>query len=153
MKAKHFLFSLFILFISCNKNNVFGKLDKDFDSNRWESKDKKQYEFTIEDDSKVYNLSLLFSHVYDYQFDKVPMVISITDPAGKTENIAFDLQIKDASGKQLADCGGDFCDLKYVFKTKVSLQKGNYTIVVSHKFNGPYLPNVLAVGLNVDVAG
>ena len=111
MNAKHLLLcSIFFLFISCNKNNVFRKLDKDFDANRWEQKDKKQYDFAIEDDSKTYNLSLLFSHVYDYQFDKVPMVIALTDPLGKTENIDFDLQIKDASGKQLADCGGDFCD-------------------------------------------
>lgn len=152
MNTKHLLLcTIFILFVSCNKNNIFRELTKDFDATRWESKDKKQYDFAIDNDNKVYNLTILFSHVYDYQFDKVPMPIDFIDPTGKTENISFDLQIKNASGKQLADCGGDYCDLKYIFKTKVSLQKGNYTAVVSHQFKGPYLPNVLGVGLSVDV--
>jgi gliding motility-associated lipoprotein GldH len=150
MKIKTLLFSIFFVIISCNEKNVYHKVDDDFSSNRWENKDKKRYDFSIDDDAKLYNLTLFFSHVYDYQFEKVPFVIEFVNPAGLSETFKFDLQIKDANGKDLADCGGDYCDLKHIFKNSIKLQKGNYAVIVSHEFKGPYLPNVLAVGLDVD---
>jgi len=39
--------------------------------------------------------------------------------------------------------------LNSVIKEKIKLAKGNYTITVSHRFDGPYLPNVIGVGLEI----
>ncbi len=143
------LFGCFFLLISCNQSDLFNKTYTDFESNRWLEQDVKTFEFTIDDESKSYQLKLLFSHVYDYQFKSVPIQVAITDPSGKEEKQTIDLQIKDDTGKQLADCSGDICDLFYVIKEKAPLQKGQYKVVLSHSFDGPYLPNVLGVGLTV----
>ncbi|RTY90849.1 hypothetical protein [Flavobacterium sp. GT3R68] len=146
------LFSLFTVLTSCNDANLYSKFYDDFPSNRWESKNAKEFEFTITD-SKAYDVFLKFGHVYDYQYESVPITITIIDPAGKEEKCSIDLVMKDASGKDLADCSGDVCDLELKIKEKVKLQKGNYKIIISHAFKqGPYLPNVLGVGLNVAVA-
>ncbi|MBL7887775.1 MAG: hypothetical protein JNJ52_13590 [Flavobacterium sp.] len=143
------LFGCFFLLISCNQSDLYHKIYTDFDTNRWLEKDTKTFEFTIDDTTKSYNINFIFSHVYDYQFKSVPIQIAITDPSGKDEKQSIDLQIKDDSGKQLADCSGDVCDLFYHLKGKTPLQKGNYKVVISHSFEGPYLPNVLGVGLSV----
>lgn len=151
MKNTSLLFvGFFFLLISCNKKTVFDQFDTDFESNRWLEKEIKTYDFTIDDDSKLYNITFAFSHVYDYQFSSVPLNIKIVDPSGKEEPMTIDLQIKDASGKQLADCSGDVCDLFFKIKEKTKLQKGNYKAIVSHSFSGPYLPNVIGVGLKVE---
>lgn len=153
MKNTTLLFvGLFFLLISCNKKAVFDQFDTDFESNRWLEKDSKTYDFTIDDDSKLYNITFAFSHVYDYQFSSVPLNIKIVDPSGKEDPMTIDLQIKDASGKQLADCSGDVCDLFFKIKEKTKLQKGNYKAIISHSFSGPYLPNVIGVGLKVEEA-
>lgn len=153
MKNSTLLFvGFFFLLISCNKKAVFDQFDTDFESNRWLEKDSKTYGFTIDDDSKLYNITFAFSHVYDYQFSSVPLNIKIVDPSGKEEPMTIDLQIKDASGKQLADCSGDVCDLFFKIKEKTKLQKGNYKAIISHSFSGPYLPNVIGVGLKVEEA-
>ncbi len=151
-KVTLLFFSVFIILTSCNEANVYSKFYDDFASNRWEEKDSKQFEFAITDDAKTYDLILKFGHIYEYQFASVPMNIVITGPDGKEETITIDLQIKDAAGKDLADCSGDICDLEYKIKEKVSLAKGNYKIKISHTFNGPFLPNVLGVGLNVEIS-
>nr|WP_294938477.1 hypothetical protein [uncultured Flavobacterium sp.] len=153
MKAKALvLFSLLLLTAACEKGGFYSKFDGDFDSNRWVQSDTKSHEFTITDDAKPYDLVLRFSHVYDYQFASVPMVIQITAPSGEVENAVIDLKIKDSSGKELGDCSGDICDLEFKIKDRTKLEKGKYKVILAHSFNGPYLPNVIGVGLDVRVS-
>ena len=151
MKKRIFLlFGLLFVVISCNKSEVYSKFDDGSPENRWEQKDTKTYDFTIEDDTKLYNITFRFSHIYDYQFNSIPINFTIVNPNGETQNKQIDLKIKDTAGKEIAECSGDFCDLNYKLEENVKLTKGNYKIVVSHAFQGPYLPNVLGVGLKVE---
>ena len=152
MKTKSVLFiaSLFIL-MSCNSSSTFNQFDKMPENNHWEKSDIKVYEFEIKDDAKLYNIVFEFSHVYDYQFVTVPIQFVIESPDGKTENLAIDMPIKESDGKEIADCSGDVCDLKYRIKEKIKLSKGIYKITISQDFKmANYLPNVIGVGLYVD---
>lgn len=144
------LFSFLSLF-SCKEDSVFDKMDKNFKSNRWEKSEVKSYEFSIENENQLYDITLKFAHVYDYQFTSIPLKITIENPFGTIESIAVDLKTKNAKGEELADCSMDICDLKQTIKEKTKLDKGKYKISVSHHFKGPYLPNVLGVGLKVSV--
>ncbi len=152
MKKAVLLFGLFFLAISCNKLEIFNQFDDGFAKNRWPKTDVKTYEFTIDDETKLYNITFRFSHVYDYQFNSVPIHFTILNPKRDEQKKQTDLQIKDASGKELGECSVDFCDLNYMLEEKVQLQKGTYKVMVSHSFDGPYLPNVLGVGLKVEEA-
>lgn len=150
MTIKPFIFlGLLFLLMSCDNNSVYSKLNKDFENNRWQSDDVKTFDFAIEDTSKTYNLELQFSHIYDYQYESVPLDIQLTHPDGKVETLPFALKIKDATGKQLADCTGDMCDLFVPLKENISLNKGTYKLSVAQSFQKPYLPNVLALGVTV----
>lgn len=151
MKAKiTLLFAALTLFVSCDKSKLFSQFDAFGESNRWQKADAKVYEFAVDDDSQSFDLSFRFSHVYDYQFDSVPINFTIENPNGEKENFSIDLAIKDSSGKEIAECAGDVCDLKFKIKEKIKLAKGNYKVTISQNFNGPYLPNVIGIGLDVN---
>jgi len=111
--------------------------------------DSKIFEFTIDDDTKLYDVTFEFSHIYDYQFASVPIKIDVKNPSGEEEFHNIDFNIKDSKGKPLADCGGDICDMSMNVIEKTKLLKGKYQIKVGHDFNGPYLPNVIGVGIKV----
>jgi gliding motility-associated lipoprotein GldH len=150
MKTKLlFVFFIFSLLISCSDNH-FRRFDILPEDQRWLASDEKVYEFDIENDTQFYNIVFQFSHVYGYQFASIPLNVSIESPDGKTEQLTIDLKIADDSGKQLADCSGDVCDLYYKIRERTKLQKGKYKITVSHTFKGPFLPNVIGIGLAVE---
>ena len=153
MKAKNlFLFGLILVFISCNDKKIFSEHKTDFKSNQWQKTDVQSFNVTIDDESKNYDLTLILSHVYEYQFDKVPVTISIKNPKGETEIMSIDLIIKDADGKDKGECLGDICDLKHTFKKDTKLTKGNYVVSVAHTFNNSYLPNISSLGLDITLS-
>ncbi len=145
-------FLFFAIVISCNSSSTFSQFDKMPESNHWEKSDLKGYEFEIADDTALYDLLFQFSHVYGYQFTAIPLDVEIESPDGKKEFFNTTLLIKDSNGNDLGDCSGDICDLTTVIREKTKLQKGRYKITVSHSFKGPFLPNVIGVGLVVDKA-
>jgi gliding motility-associated lipoprotein GldH len=150
MKTKIvYLLATCSLLIACNKSKLYSEFSKFSENNRWYKSVVKNYEFNIEDDTKAYDVTFEFSHVYDYQFDSVPIIFSIENPEGIKENFTIDLAIKDAAGKQLAECSGDICDLDFKIKEKAKLLKGKYKVTVANGFKGPYLPNVIGIGLKV----
>lgn len=144
------LLSLFAIFISCSNPNNYSQFVDFGEDNRWQKDDARTFDFDITDDVQSYNLTFRFSHVYDYQFATVPINFTIENPTGEMENLTIDLAIKDSAGEELAECAGDVCDLNYKIKEKTKLQKGKYKVTISHSFEGPYLPNVLGIGLTVE---
>ncbi len=140
---------LFFILISCNSNSVYRKLDKNFDANQWKSSDIKTYEFVLKDDISKGKILLKFAHVFDYQFESVPIHIEILYPNSEIEKRTITLQLKDKNGKEIGDCSGDICDLNFKILENINLQKGMYSIKLSNDFKNGYLPNVLAVGIEV----
>lgn len=152
MKTKFtFLCFLLLSLTSCLKNGGQYSNFQDLPENhQWKKSDAKTFDFTIDNDIQLYDIAFTFSHVYDYQFNSVPIDFVMEHPDGTKEKFSIDLKIKDSSGKELADCSGDVCDLNYTVKEGVALSKGTYKVIVSNNFNGPYLPNVIGVGLEVN---
>ncbi|WP_298140884.1 hypothetical protein [Flavobacterium sp.] len=150
MKSKFVLFLLSISFLtSCSEKTEYSKFIRLPENHRWFKTDAKTFEFTIDDDSKFYNVVFEFSHISDYQFASVPIKIDVKNPSGEEEFHNIDFNIIDKNGKPLADCGGDICDMSMNVLEKMKLQKGKYTIKVSHVFDKPYLPNVIGIGIKV----
>jgi gliding motility-associated lipoprotein GldH len=151
MKSNIFFLLSFIFLVSCNSNQVYHKFDKNFESNRWKESDVKQYNFTINSEGK-YDIVIEFSHIYDYDLTNIPLVIKMKTPDGKETIENLDLPIKDDSGKHLAECAGDICDLYYTYKSNQKLATGDYSISLANTSKYGFLPNVLGVGLTVDIS-
>jgi len=150
MKLKNILFFiLFFSLISCSEKTEYSKFIRLPENHKWFKTDAKTFEFSIGDTTKIYNVEFEFSHIADYQFASVPIRIDITNPKGELELHSIDFNIVDKNGKPLADCGGDICDMSMNVLEKTKLQKGKYTIKISHDFDKPYLPNVIGIGIKV----
>lgn len=148
MKIKFIFFTLLLICFSCDSKFVYNEFDSDFENNRWFSENKRTFEFLIEKEVEA-SIILHLGHIYDFQFESIQMDIKITYPDGNTETNPIDLKMKDNSGKDLGECTGDICDLYFTLKDKQSLKKGKYKIVIANKFNPPYIPNILGVGIQV----
>lgn len=151
MKKLFLLLPLLIL-TSCTQFGIFSETIKDFDNNRWEKNDAKSFSFHINEDVDKANLVILFSHVYEPGYDKVPVEVTFKKADGSEEIIKTDLLLIDEDGKSYTECVGDVCDLKQTVKENFTLPKGDYTITISNTTNLPYLPNVIALGIGVETA-
>ncbi|NHN27555.1 gliding motility lipoprotein GldH [Flavobacterium jejuense] len=149
MKFKYCLLGVFCIFLSCDKNRIYKEFDSNLENNRWNSNDSKEFSFVMKKE-EIVDVILHLGHIYDFQFASIPLQMAITYPDGHTELIPINLKLKNEEGKDLADCSGDICDLYYTVKNKVPLEKGNYLIVITNKFNGAYLPNILGVGIQIN---
>jgi gliding motility-associated lipoprotein GldH len=150
MKAKLFLFALVFVVMSCIKNKVFDEFNRDFTDNRWESKEVKSFEFENMQSEEFCELKLHFGHISGFQFKEVPLEVEISTPDGKVETLQVVMKLIDEDGKDIGDCSGDICDVFQTIKTFDTLEKGIYKVAVKSKFEGPYLPNVLGVGIVVE---
>ena len=150
MKAKLVLIALVFVLASCNKNKLYDEFNRDFSDNRWESKDVKSFEFENMQSEGVCELKLHFGHISGFQFKEVPLEVEITTPDGKAEILPIVLKLIDESGNDIGDCSGDICDVFQTIKTFDTLEKGKYKISIKSKFDGPYLPNALGVGILIE---
>ena len=149
-KLKTLLFLITVLFISCNSNSIYNEFNSDFDSNRWNSNEEVLFDFENTNDTEPILIKLHVGHIYDFQFANVPVEVTIISPNGSSETINLDVRFKDETGKDLADCTGDICDLYVPIKDKTTLIKGNYKFVVKNKFSSSFLPNILGVGILIE---
>jgi len=149
MKKILFLLLMFIL-VSCNKNVVFKETIKDFSGNRWALNDIKTFKINLKEDVQNAGIFLHFSHVFEPQYKSVPLAVVLEHPDGKQDNVFLELQTEDAAGNSLSDCAGDVCELTMPVKDSINLAKGAYKLIILNKFNGEYIPNVLALGVTVE---
>lgn len=149
MKTKALLLlGLIWLVSSCDNGSIF-KRKLSFSKNQWPKTSTNAFIVEITDDSKNYDVTFLLWHVYDYQFDTIPLSFTWIKPDGSKEVIPVSLAIKDKNGKELGECAGDICDLKKVILSDVQLPKGTNEIIVQHTFNHDYLPNIIQIGMDV----
>ncbi|NMH27627.1 gliding motility lipoprotein GldH family protein [Flavobacterium silvaticum] len=143
------LVSVFSLTIfGCDGNAVFNEKVDSFENNRWQ-KDK-SLDFSVDiEKTGVYSFDIFFSHIYDYQFAKVPLILELKYPDGHIEKDNVTIEIKDSDGKETGDCSGDYCDLWHVIQPPKALQPGHYEVKIVNDFGASYLPNILSVGLKV----
>ena len=150
MKIKLFSFIILAIAISsCNENKIYSELNKDFADNRWQKSEVKDFEFSIDQEARNYNVAINFAYLSDFQLNPVPMTITIIHPDETEEIKQINIVVKDKDGKETGVCGGDYCDIKQTVLENVALKKGVYKVLIRQNFNGEYLPNVNGVGIDV----
>ncbi len=146
---KKISFFCLLLLIACNQNVVVNELNDDLVNNRWLHTDKKVFEFEIEQDAN-YQLELHLSHVYDFQFEQIPVGVYLLEGEQILLGEELAVNFKDSNGKDLGECLGDICDLYVPVSSQINLSKGiKYRVEIQNDFKGDYLPNILGVGIRV----
>jgi gliding motility-associated lipoprotein GldH len=144
---KKAIVSIFVMFVtlSCDKKQVYSDFENDIESQRWNEKDMKIHDFEILEDAKNYNVFIEISHVRGTEMDEFPIVYEITKPDGTLDKAEVMMSFKKT------ECLGDICDVKFLVKEKVQLNKGKYTLKFSPKSKFGFVPNIIGVGLSVEI--
>jgi gliding motility-associated lipoprotein GldH len=146
------LFSVLVLAIvltSCNETKIYDEFDKNFPEQRWQKSDAKTFEFIIEQEARYYDVNVHFAYLSDFPLKLVPMTASVVRPDGSEEIKKISIVVKNIKGKETGDCGGDYCDIRETILKEEALKKGIYKVRIQQNFNGPYLPNVNGIGVEV----
>lgn len=144
---KKLILVLFILFVSlsCNKKQVYRDFDNNIEAQRWNEKDVKTHTFEILEDGKNYSVFIEISHVFGSEMNEFPLSFEVTKPDGSIDNGEVIVNFKNG------ECLGDICDVKFLIKEKIALKKGKYIVKFSPKSKFGFVPNIIGVGLSVEI--
>jgi gliding motility-associated lipoprotein GldH len=145
MKKIIFLMLSFASLISCTKKEVFSEFEKDLPENRWNEKDMKTYDFEISDATKDYNLFFKISHVFGSEMSAFPIDLKITQPDGSILLKIIEVNLENT------DCLGDICDSKINIVENFKFMQGKYKIEMSPKSKFGFVPNIIGIGLSVEI--
>lgn len=140
---------LVLVLNSCNEKIIYYELDKNFPENRWQKTEIKNFEFSIEQEARYYEVDVHFAYLSNFVANPVPLLITVTYPDGFEEKKDINIMLKDNDGKEIGDCGGDYCDIREAIFKDEALKKGVYKIAIQQHFDGQYLPNVTGIGIEV----
>lgn len=145
MRKIHYLFLMFFIVLSCNKNQIYHSFENLPEDKRWLCSLVQKHEFTIEEEAN-YSVYLNISNVFGTEMKTFPIELEITKPNGSIEKatIAVDLSV--------AVCIGDICDVKFPIRENLKLEKGVYKIQFIPKSTYGFVPNIIGVGLTVEKA-
>lgn len=130
---RYFFLVITILFfiISCgNSENYIYQENKSIDNTGWIYADSLDFNFEIQDTSKVYGLILDVNHTTDYPFQNIYFNISTSFPSGKILQQELSSDLAEKSGKWYGKCSGKKC------KASINLQeKAKFDEIGKHKIN------------------
>ncbi len=145
MKKTALLVFALIATLSCDKKQVYSNFENEISGQRWAENDIKTHEFEILEDNKNYNVFIEISHVLGSEMNEFPVDFEVTKPSGSVEKGEVLVNFKNS------DCIGDVCDVKFLIKEKIQLNKGKYKVRFSPKSKFGFVPNIIGVGLSVEI--
>jgi len=145
MKKTVLLLFVLIATLSCDKKQVYRDFENEISGQRWAENDIKTHEFEILEDNKNYNVFIEISHVLGTEMDEFPVNFEVTKPSGSVEKGEVLVNFKNS------DCMGDVCDVKFLVIEKIQLKKGKYKVQFSPKSKFGFVPNIIGVGLSVEI--
>lgn len=144
---KKFAILLLVLFVtlSCDKKQVYRNFENEIAAQRWNESDVKTHAFEILEDDKSYNVFIEISHVLGSEMNEFPVNFEVAKPDGSIEKGEVIVNFKNS------ECMGDICDVKFLLKEKLKLKKGKYTVKFSPISKFGFVPNIIGVGLSVEI--
>jgi gliding motility-associated lipoprotein GldH len=145
MKKTVILLLVLFVTLSCDKKQVYRNFENEIAAQRWNESDVKTHTFEILEDDKSYNVFIEVSHVLGTEMNEFPVNFEVTKPDGSIEKGEVVVNFKNS------ECMGDVCDVKFLVKEKLKLKKGKYTVKFSPKSKFGFVPNIIGVGLSVEI--
>lgn len=144
-----------IFLYGCNSNSVHKDL-VDFDDYQWAVDDTQNFEFEIDDSTKVYHINYLLRNAIQYPFYNIYLKSALKDSAGNElmsgmeELILFDQK----SGKPKGDGLGDLFDHRIAaaqYKKVKFPYKGKYSFEIQQNMRPDPLVGILSIGFEINL--
>jgi len=138
---------------SCGPNYVFEQ-SYPISKQEWTYRDSLNFNFSIQDTSKVYNLYLDLEHSTDYSFQNLYVQIYTKFPSGKRLKEMVSLELADKAGGWYGDCGSKWCRLSIPIQEGAYFNaKGNYAITMAQYMRKNPLEGIKSIALKIEDAG
>lgn len=132
---QHLLLALMgiVMLSSCTDKNIIFKEYQKFSDNEWHRDDKKTFDLHIDDNRYPKQMVLTFRYATGYQFDKVRMRMTETNPDGERTLRDIEFNVRDEKGEFIGDKGFDIIDLEYELESNKHFPfHGDYTYTFEH---------------------
>jgi len=141
------------VFSSCDENRLYEDY-KDFEQRSWPVTELPQFEFSIADTQRAYNVYCNLRNSVSYPFSDFRFTYYLKDSVGNMLQSKLMIQylFDKKSGKPFGESGlGDIYDHQFlILKNHKFKRSGKYSVVFEQFMRTEQLEGVLAVGLRVE---
>lgn len=142
-----------LLLSSCSQSTIFEK-QYVLQDGIWTYDEVLNFSFEITDTSKLYDVFLELEHSTNYEFENLYINIITSYPDSKQDTQMVSLELANAIGMWLGDCGKHTCELNIPIQQKVFfIQEGAYSISLEQYMRKEALQNVNELGLKIEAVG
>ncbi len=153
LKKLLFLLPICLLLTSCSDDFIFEKTMKTDDGN-WSYEDVLQFDFTIADTSKKYDLLLEVEHAGDYGYQNLYVQFHTKFPSGEKKTQLVSLELASKSGIWNGQCSGNTCTVEIPLQTNTVFEEtGEHSISVEQYMRENPLPSVAGMTLKIRPSG
>ncbi len=141
------------LFTRCGDDFIYEER-ADITGQSWAYEDTLSFDFTIEDVTKIYSLTLNVTHSVDYGFQNLYVQFHTRYPSGKIETQMVSLELSKKSGTWNGDCGGQWCTTEIALQPKAIFEEaGAHQIKIEQYMRKNPLPGVKSMELKIKPIG
>ena len=145
------LTSLFL--ISCGKNFIYEK-SFPIKNGEWAYVDTLDFNFEIQDTSKIYNLYLNIEHSTDYGFQNLYINIYTQFPTGERIKELVSVELAAKGGIWFGECDSEKCRLEVPIQQNAFFnQAGNYAVTVEQYMRKNPLSGVGEIAFKIEDTG
>ena len=154
MNRKQFFFLSFLLFLfSCNSNILFEQ-KQEIPSQNWDYADTLNFNFSIEDTTKIVNLWLDVAHSVDYGNQNLYVQIFTKFPSGMRHQNMLSLELADKAGTWFGKCDSENCETSIMIQEQIYFPEiGDYEITLEQYMRVNPLKGVNGFGVRIEETG
>ena len=147
-----FLCSATVFFLAaCGTKKLVYQKKYDLAEQQWVHSDTLNYDFTIADTLKIYDLVLEVEHAPSYSFQNLYVRIHTQFPTGERTQEKVSLELADAAGKWQGNAHSDWIKTPIAIQTGAYFnRKGKYTLTVEQFMRTDTLSGIKSVALQVE---
>jgi len=142
------LFALAILFNSCENGPVYEKQLK-MKNSIWDRFDQKLFEIPVKDAGKSYDLTLVVHALEQFEYDKLPVYVILTTPAGEERMREITIPIRE-NAKMIGVPAANLYEFRTVLWKSINMAEvGNCKISIENMIPKIQVEGIVDIGIVV----
>jgi gliding motility-associated lipoprotein GldH len=149
------VFLLALALVACDKSRIY-EVNHDFNERTWKISETPEFEFTVKDLGKRYNIYYNVRNSLDYPYARLFVNYSLRDSTGVelSKKLVSEFLFDQKTGQPFGSSGlGDVYDHRFLLLKEFEFKyQGKYRLTLEQFMRTDTLSGVLAVGARVEVA-
>lgn len=143
--------AFFILFASCQNENIVFEKNATIENASWHYNDQKSFSFEVDDLEQRYRLLIYLRHTKDYPNENVWLNSSTSFPSGEIVQDEIELRLAAKDGTWLGNGSGRVLTRELILRdTFTFTEKGAYEIKLAQHMRRNPVDHILDIGLRLE---